>query len=132
MQAFLKTRVLTAWPAAAALMGVLASCGTDDATASCGPIQREALDSAYLVHVLGTDTAVSYTSDPPTSGPHQPGPPVDGVLDEPLSRPIQVGILERGDVLLQHDPALDAGDLEPWASLPQQHVETAPTPYKRR
>src|SRR3546814_16577992 len=63
---------------------------------------------------------------PPTSGPHQPGPPVDGVLDEPLSRPIQVGILERGDVLLQHDPDLDTGDLETLESLAQERDMLAP------
>src|SRR3546814_8077181 len=65
---------------------------------------------------------------PPTSGPHQPGPPVDGVLDEPLSRPIQVGILERGAVLLQHDPDLYAGDLETLESLAQERVVIAPNP----
>jgi hypothetical protein len=98
-------------PIGACLAGALAligaSCGGGDSAAgTCGPIAREALDPAYLVHVLGDDTGVQYTSDPPTSGPHQAGPPVEGVVGEAITRPVQVGILERGDVLLQHSPDL--------------------------
>jgi hypothetical protein len=127
----------------AGLVAALATaCGGDDGSSAgpCGPILRESLDSAYLVHVLGADTEVEYTSDPPTSGPHQPGPPVDGVVDEPLTRPIQVGILERGDVLIQHDPEIPTAELEPLAGsgvviapnpdLPDPVVATAWT-YKR-
>lgn len=104
----------------------LAACSSGDGGASgdCGPIRREALATDYLVHVLGTDTNVEYGSDPPTSGPHQPSPPVDGVVDEPITRPIQVGILERGDILVQHSPEL-ADDL---ASLAQERVVIAPNP----
>lgn len=102
--------------------------GSDDEGGACGPITREALDSAYLVHVLGTAADVDYTSDPPTSGPHQPGPPVDGVVDEPISRPIQVGILERGDVLLQHDPDVPAAPLADLEALAGPGVVVAPNP----
>lgn len=104
------------------------ACGSGGDDGACGPIRREALDPAYLVHVLGTETAVDYTSDPPTSGPHQPGPPVEGVVDEPITRPIQVGILERGDVLLQHDPDLPAGDLAALQELAGERVVVAPNP----
>jgi hypothetical protein len=108
----------------------LSACGSGGGggDGACGPILREALDSAYLVHVLGTDTDVTYQSDPPTSGPHQPSPPVGGVVDEPITRPVQVGILERGDVLLQHDPALPADDLRPLEGLAGEHVVVAPNP----
>ena len=41
------------------------------------------------------------TRRPPV--PHQPTPPVEGVVTKPLSRPVQVGLLEEGRVLLQHD-----------------------------
>jgi hypothetical protein len=71
---------------------------------------------------------VDYTSDPPTSGPHQAGPPVDGVVDDPITRPIQVGILERGDVLLQHDPDLPASELEELRTLAGTGVVVAPNP----
>lgn len=106
----------------------LAGCGDGEATAGCGPIQRETLDPAYLVHVLGSDTDVDYASDPPTSGPHQPGPAESGVLDEPLPRPVQVGILERGDVLLQHSPDLPADDLAALEALAGTRVTVAPNP----
>lgn len=117
----------------AALLGALAlaatACGGGDGrTGACGPITREALDASYLVHVLGDDIEVDYTSDPPTSGPHQPGPPVEGVVDEPLTRPVQVGILERGDVLLQHGPGLPAADLADLEALGGPGVVVAPNP----
>lgn len=108
-----------------ALLG--AGCG-DDGDASCGPILREALDPAYVVHVLGSDTDVHYTSDPPTSGPHQLAPPVEGVVDDPIARPVQVGILERGDVLVQHDPGLDPDEMARLEELAGDGVVLAPNP----
>jgi hypothetical protein len=105
-----------------------AACGSDGGEGACGPIVRESLDSAYLVHVLGGATDVEYTSDPPTSGPHQPGPPVDGVVDEPITRPIQVGILERGDILLQHRPDLPATQRAELEALGGDGVVVAPNP----
>jgi hypothetical protein len=107
---------------------VATACGSSDDDAACGRITREALDSSYLVHVVGDEGDLEYTSDPPTSGPHQPTPPVAGVVDEPLSRPVQVGILERGDVLLQHDPDLAAADLELLEALGGDGVVVAPNP----
>jgi hypothetical protein len=112
-----------------ALVVGAAGCGSSgEGEGACGPILREALDSAYLVHVLGDETDVEYTSDPPTSGPHQPSPPADGALDEPLSRPIQVGVLERGDVLVQYLPSLPAGDVEALEALARDGVVVAPNP----
>ena len=109
-----------------------AACGDDAASGAsgpCGPIRREALDPSFLVHVVGgVETGIEYRSDPPTSGPHQPTPPVDGVVDEPLSRPVQVGVLERGDVLVQHDPELARTDLELLRDLAGEGVVVAPNP----
>jgi hypothetical protein len=110
------------------LLLVAACGGGDDDAATCGPITREALDSSYLVHVVGPETDVEYTSDPPTSGPHQAGPPVEGVVDEPIARPVQVGILERGDVLLQHRPDLSDGALADLEALAAPGVVIAPNP----
>jgi hypothetical protein len=108
---------------------VLAACGSSgEGSGACGPITRESLDSSYLVHVLGDDTDVEYTSDPPTSGPHQPGPPVEGVVDEVITRPVQVGILERGDVLLQHAPDLPADQLAELQGLAGRGVVVAANP----
>ncbi len=108
--------------------GLLAACGGSGGTGGCGPITREALDPAYLVHVVGSDEGVEYLSDPPTSGPHQPGPAVEGVVDAPLPRPVQVGVLERGDVLIQHDPDLDAAALAELEGLAGEGIVVAPNP----
>lgn len=111
------------------ILGTAAACGGGDGDdGACGPITREALDPAFLVHVLGDEAGLEYTSDPPTSGPHQPGPPAEGVVDEPVTRPVQVGILERGDVLLQHDPDLDEQSLADLEGLAGDGVVVAPNP----
>ena len=111
-----------------ALAGLgLAGCRGDDDRA-CGRITHEVLDPAYVVHVLGSDADVEYTSDPPTSGPHSLAPPVEGVVDESIARPVQVGILERGDVLVQHDPDLDAADVATLQELAGDGVVVAPNP----
>ena len=88
----------------------------------------EALDPAYLVHVVGSGADVDYTSDPPTSGPHQAGPPVEGVVDGPLDRPVQVGILERGDVLVQFDATLRPEEVAELEGLAGDGVVVAPSP----
>jgi hypothetical protein len=108
---------------------LLVACGSgDDPEDACGPVTREALDPAYLVHVVGTDEGVEYLSDPPTSGPHQPAPAVEDVAEAPLTRPVQVGVLERGDVLLQHEPDLDAGQRGELEALAGEGVVVASNP----
>ena len=121
-------RQLCALTLVAALGLGVAGCGGGDGRAACGPTTREALASAYLVHVLSDDQSVEYTSDPPTSGPHVPSPPTEGVLDEPLSPALQVGVLERGDVLLQHDPDLSSDDRAQLEELAGSSVVVAPNP----
>ena len=113
-------------------IGALAGCtgrteGTDSSN-ECGPITREALDPAYLVHIINAELPVDYTSDPPTSGPHKPSPSATGVSDGPLSRPVQVGILERGDVLLQHSTELSRSDQAALEALADAGVVVAPNP----
>jgi len=120
-----RRRVRAGW---GALLLASACTGHGGADGGCGPVTREALDPAYLVHVLGTDDGLEYTSDPPTSGPHQATPPVEGVVDAPVPRPVQVGILERGDVLLQHDPALPAAERAALEALAGEGVVVAPNP----
>lgn len=110
------------------LLLITACGGGDDGAGPCGPITREALDSSYLVHVLADAEDVEYTSDPPTSGPHQPGLVGGGSLDEPLPRPRQVGILELGHVLLQFGPDLPAADLTALHALAAPGVVVAPNP----
>lgn len=89
---------------------------------------REALDPAYLVHVVGDEADVSYGSEPPTSGPHQSSPAAAGAVSDPLTRPVQVGVLERGDVLIQHLPDAPAEEREGLDALVDDHVVVAPNP----
>ncbi|MFZ6002372.1 MAG: DUF3105 domain-containing protein [Actinomycetota bacterium] len=115
------------------LAAATAACGSDGADettadSGCGPIVREPLDSGYLVHTLGNAEEPEYTTDPPTSGPHQPAPAVGGVMKEAMTRPVQVGVLERGDVLLQHDANLPAGDRKGLEELAGDGVVVAPNP----
>jgi drug/metabolite transporter (DMT)-like permease len=78
--------------------------GGDD---TCEPVRRERLDSR-AVHVLPGAEAPEYQTDPPTSGPHLPAPPGDPVRTEPIDPAVQVGLLEEGVVLIQHDGLDDA------------------------
>ena len=104
------------------------ACSDDGGPSACGPVLREALDPSYLVHVVGAGEDVTYASDPPTSGPHQGAPAIEGAVDEAIPRPVQVGILERGDVLIQHAPDLAAADRAELASLAGPRVVVAPNP----
>jgi hypothetical protein len=97
--------------------------GGDDA-GGCGPDRREPLDPSSAQHVIG-DEEPDYRTDPPTSGPHAPGVPLEGVLDDPLSRPAQVGALEAGGILLQHRD-LDEAELEELSSLAGHGVAVVP------
>jgi hypothetical protein len=99
-------------------------------------VQREALDPNER-HVLPGAPDPTYRTDPPTSGPHEPGAPLAGVLTAPVSRPRQVGALEGGGVLLQYRDltpeqqrelealASDKVAVVPNSSLPDRVVATA-------
>lgn len=68
----------------------------------CGPDVIEVLDPSSARHMLPGATEPLYTSDPPTSGAHQPGAEVRGAVRQPISRPQQVAVLEEGGVLIQY------------------------------
>ena len=125
-------------PTAAAvvvLVLLLAACGSGDdgagaATSSCEPVRTEALDPDSAQHVLPNAPEPSYLSDPPTSGPHQPGPARSGVVDEPLPSPVQVGLLEAGQVLIQHAEPLDRAQADELAAI-DPAVAVVPNPELR-
>lgn len=79
------------------------SCSIDSSGSStCSDSFAEPMAQDSLLHVLpGADP--TYLTDPPTSGPHQAWAPPP-ILDRELSGPEQVGILERGEVLIQYQP----------------------------
>lgn len=90
------------------LVAGLAACGGDGGgSGACGPVRREPLDSR-AVHVLPGAEAPDYRTDPPTSGPHLPSPSTQDVRDDPVDPAVQVGLLEEGRVLLQHEGLTDA------------------------
>lgn len=95
----------------AAACGGGGASGDDAPAAGCGEVLEERLDPDHLVHVLPGAAEPAYLTDPPTSGPHGPAAARRGVAEEPLSRVEQVGQLEAGVVLVQHDPALAPDDL---------------------
>lgn len=92
--------------AVAMLLVPLAGCGGDDGAGACGPVRREPLDSRS-VHVLPGAEEPEYRTDPPTSGPHLPAPSTAAVRDAPIAAPVQVGLLEEGNVLIQHTGLTD-------------------------
>lgn len=79
---------------------LLSACG-GDADAGCGPILTERLDPANAVHLIGGFDIDDYLTDPPTSGPHVGTDKAGGVLDQPIPRATQVGLLEVGSILIQ-------------------------------
>ncbi len=92
----------------ALLLGLagLAGCGAGDGSGACGPVRRGPLDSRS-VHVLPGAEEPEYRTDPPTSGPHLPAPSTEDVRDAPIAAPVQVGLLEEGNVLIQHTGLTD-------------------------
>lgn len=101
--------------------------GPEPVDAICEAEEQERFDPS-TIHLLPGAAEPEYLSDPPTSGPHQPGPARSGVLDEPLSRPVQVGQLEAGAVLLQHDDQLPDDQLTALEALAGDRVIVAPNP----
>lgn len=98
---------------------------TDSSARACGPSVREALDPSSLVHVLPDAPTPHYQTMPPTSGAHQPTPPITGVQTTPIAPQVQVGILEQGRVLLQYH-GLDPTKLRALRELASPKVVVAP------
>ena len=87
--------------ALAAAMGVLAVACGDGSSSACAEL-RERQDPQSGLHVIDLD-GLTYTTDPPTSGPHASGPPASGVFDGPLLQVMQVRVLESGGAIIQYD-----------------------------
>jgi len=108
-----------------------AACGGGDDPAGCAAVVEHPIDPASSVHVIA-GAAVEYGTEPPTSGPHSAvGDLFDAdagaVLEEPLPRPVQVGLLEVGAVLVQWDPGLEPALADEVAALAEPGaVITAP------
>ena len=107
-----------------------ATVGSTDTTPSgrCAPFAEEPLNPDSIRHVLPEATPPSYTTDPPTSGSHRPvGDNVKGVQAAPIDKPTQVGVLERGGILLLHT-GLSAEDQRRLERQAGGDVVVAPNP----
>ena len=109
----------------------LGACSDDQAA---GPCDRPERQRAQLpaIHVLPGQPEPSYLSDPPTSGPHAPLTSVPPVFGTPLPKPTQVGILERGMVLVQYRPDLAPAERQRLLDLSGGPVTVAPNPQLDR
>jgi hypothetical protein len=88
---------------------------------------REAFDPNSLQHVLPGGRDPVYLTNPPTSGPHVPGPKLSGVRTDVLDKPTQVGALEAGSVLVQYRD-LDAAAIASLGAVAGDQVVVAPNP----
>ena len=125
-----------------AVIGVvlLASCGSggDDPApdgqsrgagkTACDPVVVDPLDPRGNHHLLPGAPEPDYAADPPTSGPHDAGDPVTGLHAGPLSRPLQVTVLEVGGIVVQFRPDLAASARDSLAGLAGDLVVVAPNP----
>lgn len=118
-------------------MGGMSGCGRggDDGESAgnggaagggaCGAVVSEPLDPGSTQHLLPGAPEPMYITDPPTSGAHRTGAPPRGVVDQPLERPVQVGVLEGGGVVVQYRDPADAAALR---GLAGEQVVVAPNP----
>jgi drug/metabolite transporter (DMT)-like permease len=91
--------------AALLLGGCSRAVGASQGSGSaCGPSTQEVLDSLSTLHLLPGAPDPPYRTNPPTSGAHRVGLYPRGVVDQPIPRPVQVALLEKGSVIVQYRP----------------------------
>jgi len=73
-----------------------------DSDAECGQPFAEMIDPNSSQHLLPGAPEPTYLSDPPTSGAHRPGEYSPSRPLAPISRAVQVTLLEQGEVLVQY------------------------------
>lgn len=105
-------------------VAVLLSACAGEAGNGCSRVVREDVADDSQLHVIAS-ADIDYTSEPPTSGPHAPGP-LPGIYVRTLSGPEQVGVLERGDVVIQFRPDVVSG--ASLGSLVSDRVVLMPNP----
>lgn len=104
--------------------------GRDEPTltsAACGEPVAEQLDPASGRHLLPGQPEPTYLTDPPTSGPHKSGEYPTGVLADAIPKPVQVAMLEAGEVIIQHKD-LDRAEFDRVTALATETVTVAPSP----
>jgi hypothetical protein len=77
----------------------------------------EAVAQQPSPHIGSVDEPHSYTTDPPTSGPHLSGIAPWGVSSVPITRELQVHNLEDGGVIINYRPDLDKATVDRLADI---------------
>jgi hypothetical protein len=101
---------------------------TSGSTGSCAAAVDEPLDPTSAIRLLPNAPEPTYATDPPTSGAFVVGASVGATPSEPLSRPVQVGLLAMGKVLVQYDASLSAADVADLQGLAGDDIVVAPNP----
>ena len=86
---------------------------------------HEKLDPRSVQMVLPNAAEPEYTTNPPTSGPHLMNPGTKGVQAKALTKPVQIGVLETGAVIIQHD-GLTAAERKQVEDLAGDPIVVAP------
>ena len=95
--------------------------------AACGVPFAERIDPRSSQHLLPDAPEPPYITNPPTSGAHKPGLHPTGVLRQPIERPVQVSMLESGEVLAQYN-GLSAAEVGRLQAVAGDHLSVAPNP----
>jgi hypothetical protein len=120
--------------AALAAIAVVTMAGGEDSSSSGGDLAADAraagctFTSARSEGRDHTDRKVTYKTNPPTSGPHNPVPAQDGVY-APGNEPAKenwVHSLEHGRVLFQYKPGTPAGEVAKLQRLAQEPLNDSP------
>ena len=99
----MRARLLGAAAAVMVVGGAAAAVGPSlRSHGPCQAVRQEPLDVRSFQHVLPGAATPVYARLPPTSGPHQVAVVDGGVVDVSYPPQVQVGILEGGRVLVQH------------------------------
>ncbi len=93
----------------------------------------EAIDPLSSQHLLPGAPEPNFSTDPPTSGAHQPGTYPTGVVSAPIERSVQVTLLEQGEVLVQYRgvSSTTLTELQAFVDSDADHVTVAPNPGLR-
>jgi hypothetical protein len=79
------------------------------------------VDMMASYHVQG-ESGVTYNTDPPTSGPHNPSVPAFKVYTEPITKELQIHALEDGGVVVNYAPDTDPTTVQRLSSLVETYT----------
>lgn len=106
----------------------LLACGADQGAAACSPVERPRAQFP-AGHIFPGQPEPVYLTEPPTSGPHVVVATPPRSSSGALSRPVQVGLLEAGLVLVQYRPeAVDRARVDALARQLGPGAVVAPNP----